>query len=134
MPPTAACAILSGSWSGKAMNGFLPPSSSVTFLMPLSAAALRMARPVGTEPVNAMRFTLGWRTSASPVGMPLPVTMLATPGGRTSLQISPSTLADSGLVSGGFTTTVLPAIKGAASAFEANLIGWLNGTMRPTTP
>ena len=123
MPATAIAATLSGSMSGKAISGFLPPSSSVTCLMPPSAAARWMARPVGTEPVNAMRLTLGWRASASPAGMPVPVTMLTTPAGSTSRQISASMVADSGLVSGGLSTTQLPAISGAASALAANLIG-----------
>ena len=61
MPATAIAATLSGSMSGKAISGFLPPSSSVTCLMPPSAAARWMARPVGTEPVKAMRLTFGWR-------------------------------------------------------------------------
>ena len=71
---------------------------------------------------------------ASPAGMPNPVTMFTTPAGRTSRQISASIVAERGLVSGGFSTTQLPAINGAARALAANLIGWLNGMMRPTTP
>jgi len=45
--------------------------------------------PVGTEPVNEMRLTRGWRTMASPAGTPLPLTMLTVPGGMISLQICP---------------------------------------------
>ena len=55
--------------------------------------------------------------------MPRPVTILTTPAGSTSRQISPSMVAESGLVSGGLSTTVLPAMSGAASALAANLIG-----------
>ena len=49
--------------------------------------------------------------------------MLTTPGGSIFWQISPSMVAESGLVSGGLSTTQLPATSGAASAFAANLIG-----------
>ena len=82
MPATAIAATLSGSMSGNAISGFLPPSSSVTCLMPLSAAARWIARPVGTEPVKATRLTFGCRAMASPVGRPVPVTMLTTPAGK----------------------------------------------------
>src|SRR5262249_59881977 len=80
----------------------------------------------------------GWRWGGGGTGPRAgrrrPVTILTPPAGITSLQISPSMVADNGLVSGGLSTTQLPAISGAASAFAANLIGWLNGMMRPTTP
>jgi hypothetical protein len=49
--------------------------------------------------------------------------MLTTPGGSSWRQISPKIVAESGLVSGGLSTTQLPATSGAASAFAANLIG-----------
>ena len=79
--------------------------------------------PVGTEPVNAMRLIFGCFTMASPAGMPLPLTILATPGGKTSLQISPSSVADSELVSGGLMIAVLPAISGPARPRAAKLSG-----------
>ena len=79
--------------------------------------------PVGTEPVKAMRLTFGWRTIASPAGMPLPVTILTMPGGMISREISPRIEADSELVSGGLITTVLPAISGPARPRTAKLSG-----------
>ena len=42
--------------------------------------------------------------------------------------------ADSGAWSGGLTITLLPAASGAADLPAANMNGWLNGTMRATTP
>jgi hypothetical protein len=42
--------------------------------------------------------------------------------------------ADSGVVSDGLSITLFPATSGAASAFTANMMGWLKGKMRATTP
>src|SRR5690606_34720271 len=57
----------SRSTSSHTIMGFLPPSSSVTDRTALEAARCWMSRPVVTLPVNAMRRTSGWVTSASPV-------------------------------------------------------------------
>ena len=43
-------------------------------------------------------------------------------------------VADSGLCSEGFRTSVLPATIAGAIREAAKPIGWLNGMMRPTTP
>ena len=51
-----------------------------------------------------------------------------------SSAISASTIADSGLVSGGLTMTALPAASAAAVRATANISGWLKGAMRATTP
>ena len=79
IPATAARAARTGSTSGKTTIGFLPPSSRLTFLIS-SAAPRSTARPVGTEPVKAIRGTSGCATSAAPAVAPRPVTTLSTPG------------------------------------------------------
>src|SRR5207249_2508967 len=76
---------------------------------------------------------LGCRTSALPTS-PSPVTMLSTPGGSTSLAISPSSVADKGHCSEGLRTTEFPAISGEATPWVAIAIGWLKATILPTTP
>ncbi len=56
---------------------------------------------------------VGCATSARPVSRS-PQTTLNTPGGRNSAQISASSSVDAGVVSDGFSTTVLPpAMAGA---------------------
>ena len=133
MAATAMRAACRTSTSGQTISGFLPPSSRVTWLM-FCAALRRIARPVGTEPVNATRGTPGCETSASPSSAPVPVTTLSTPGGSTCAAISARAIADSEVCSPGLTMTALPAASGAADLLQANLNGWLNGTIRSTTP
>ena len=84
--------------------------------------------------MNARRRTPGWVTSASPASSPYPVMTLTTPGGNTCAESSPSASADVEVCSEGLITTVLPAISGATDLPAANIIGWLNGMIRPTTP
>ncbi len=105
IPRTAAAATVSGSASGKTIIGFLPPNSSVTCFTASSAAARWRARPVSGEPMKAMRRMPGWRTMASPTVRPWPVTMLKTPAGSASRATSARMSAESGLVSGGLTTS-----------------------------
>lgn len=66
--------------SAKTMAGFLPPSSSESFLQ---YGALRsvMRWAVAVEPVKEINGTSGWPTRASPALGPVPNTMLTTPGG-----------------------------------------------------
>ena len=64
----------------------------------------------------------------------LPGTTFHTPGGRMPSISSASRSAESGACSGGLSTTVLPAASGAPDLPAANMNGWLNGMMRPTTP
>ncbi len=47
---------------------------------------------------------------------------------------SASRSVESDVCSDGFSTTVLPATSGAPIFIVAKRIGWLNGTIRPTTP
>lgn len=66
--------------SAKMMAGFLPPSSSDSFLQ---YGALRsvMRWAVAVEPVKEINGTSGWPTRASPALGPVPNTTLTTPGG-----------------------------------------------------
>ena len=59
---------------------------------------------------------------------------LKTPGGSTSAASSASRSAEVEVCSEGLTTTVLPAIRGAAERPAANISGWLKGMIRPATP
>ena len=134
IPWIAARATWATSASGNAMSAFLPPSSRVTCLTPVSAAAFWIDRPVGSLPVKPIRRTFGCRTIASGTAGPLPVTMFTTPGGKISAIRSASSSADSGVASAGFSTTALPAMSGAAILVAANISGWLKGMILPTTP
>jgi hypothetical protein len=73
-------------------------------------------------------------TSAAPVA-PAPVTMFTTPGGRSaSWMISASSSAVSGVVSAGFSTTVLPQASAGAIFQAAISSGKFHGMIWPATP
>jgi len=55
------------------------PSSRVSRLISRPATSMT-CRPTSVEPVNAMRRTLGWRSSSSPTSAPEPVTTFTVPG------------------------------------------------------
>ncbi len=116
------------------MSAFLPPSSSETFLTATSAAARWIDRPVASLPVNPIRGTRGCLTIASGTVGPFPATTDRTPAGKMVDASLPSRSADSGVTSAGFSTTALPATSGAAILLAANMNGWLNGMILPTTP
>ena len=90
--------------------------------------------PTSVLPVNATLSTSGCSTSARPVS-PAPVTMLTTPGGRSACwQISANSSAVSGVVSAGFSTTVLPHAS-AGAIFQASMSsGKFHGMTWPATP
>ncbi len=89
--------------------------------------------PTSVDPVNAILSTSA-STSAAPVA-PAPVTMFTTPGGSSASRItSASKRAVSGVVSAGFSTTVLPAASAGASFHEAISIGKFHGMIWPATP
>src|SRR3989442_92704 len=70
------------------MFGFLPPSSSETFLNN-GAAASATFFPVTVPPVNEMVLIFGWAVIAAPTFGPVPWTTLSTPlGSPASTQIS----------------------------------------------
>ena len=74
--------------------------------MPLPATCM----PARTEPVMATMSTPAWPTSVRPVSRS-PVMTLNTPARRISAAviISASRTVETGVVSGGFSTTALPA-------------------------
>jgi len=105
----------------------------VTFLS-VPATARAIALPTSVDPVNATLSTSGWETSAWPV-TPAPVTMLTTPGGRSACwQISAKSRAVNGVVSAGFSTTVLPHAS-AGAIFQASMSsGKFHGITWAATP
>jgi len=109
--------------SGKRDQRILAAELEVTCLMPPSAAARWMTRPVGTEPVKAIRLTAGCRASASPAGHAQAGDDIDD-AGRQHLAAD---FAQHGgrqrLVSGGLSTTVLPANQRRRQRIAANLMG-----------
>ena len=96
------------------MVGFLPPSSSDSFLN-AGAAVRAIAAPVAVPPVNEMAGTSGWSTIAAPASAPKPWTMLRTPGGRPCSAVSSASIAAvNGVSSDGLATTVLPVASAGA--------------------
>src|SRR5213596_326057 len=104
----------SKSASAKTIFGFLPPSSSETFLNN-GAHASATLRPVTVPPVNEMVLIFGWAVIAAPTFGPVPWTTLSTPLGSPALtQISHNKYAVIGVSSLGLAMAVLPtAIAGA---------------------
>ena len=121
--------------SAKTMLAALPPSSSVTLLRaPVPATVRAISLPTSVEPVNATLSTPGWLTRARPVS-PAPVTMLTTPGGRSACwQISAKSRAESGVVSAGLSTTVLPQASAGAIFHASMSSGKFHGMTWPATP
>ncbi len=118
--------------SSKMMCGDLPPSSSVSRL-PVPASCRARSLPTSVEPVNAS-LSMSVPAIAAPVA-PAPVTMLTTPGGSsTSAQISARRSAVSGVVSAGFSTTVLPQASAGAIFHAAIRNGKFHGMICPQTP
>ena len=67
--------------------------------------------------------------------LPLPGRTLNTPSGIPALSASsPKRIAESGVYSAGFNTTVFPAAKAGANPQPAIGIGKFQGTIMPTTP
>ncbi len=114
------------------MFAALPPSSSVSFL-PVPASSRWIALPTSVDPVKAILSTSDF-TSAAPA-RPSPVTMLTTPGGNSAWRrTSQKRSAVSGVVSAGFSTTVLPAAS-AGAIFHASISsGKFHGMICPATP
>ena len=119
--PAMPAAAASRSASSNTMTGALPPSSRCTRFRS-SAAAPATSMPARTRPVIDTRLGVGCATSARPVSRS-PHTTLNTPGGRNSAAISASITVVSGVVSAGFSTTVLPAASAGAIFQTAIIIG-----------
>ena len=77
--------------------------------MTVSAAFFAMIFPVAVSPVSETRRMCGSRTSASPTGIPSPVTTCSTPGGMTSCASSTKRSIVSGVCSAGLMIWTLPA-------------------------
>ena len=114
MPYSTPATAWSRSASAHTMVGDLPPSSSDTG-MSFSAASLAMPKPTDVPPVNAMRLTNGWRTSASPTTEPLPGSTLMMPGGTPAASaMRASSIAKRGVISAGLNTMAQPAASAGA--------------------
>ena len=112
----------------------LPPSSSVTRLI-VPAAPCITRRPTSVEPVNAIFATSGCSIRRWPTTEPFPTSTLTTPSGiPASRQSSPRRIAESGVSSAGFRTTVFPHASAGPSFQLAMFAGKFHGTMSPTTP
>ena len=119
-----------------AMNGPLPPSSRMTFLMMGDLAEASSSRlPTSSEPVKEIMRTSGWVISASPVTPPAPVTMFTTPAGSpASSRISPSSTGVIGASEEGLATTVLPVAMAGQMQRVARCRGKFHGVTQATTP
>ena len=119
--------------SAKMMLAALPPSSSVAFL-PVPAMLFWMSLPTPVLPVKAILSMPGWLTSAAPVA-PAPVMMLTTPSGSSASWMSSASSSEvSGVVSAGFSTTVLPQASAGAIFHAAMSSGKFHGMICPATP
>ena len=100
-----------------------------------SAASFMIRLPVSVCPVNAILFTLGCETSASPISAPGPCTVLSTPAGiPTELMISIVLWVASGVVEAGFSTTVQPAASAGHTLLAMSVSGKFHGVIATTTP
>ena len=104
-----AAALFLMSASANTMAGALPPSSRWARLRPF-AAPEATAMPARTEPVMETRPGTLCSTIRAPVS-PVPRTTLSTPAGKISPARRARTRVDSGVVSEGLSTTVLPAAR-----------------------
>lgn len=115
---SASDAYVSAGASGRTTAGALPPSSRLIRRVPARAATSRPARPL---PVNATMST-GDSTSSRPVRRS-PGSDWSTPSPRVRAACSASSSSVSGVVSAGFTTTVLPAASAGAQRQAAIISG-----------
>ena len=130
----AVATACSRSASANTMFGFLPPSSSDTFLKSGPAWAITSA-PVFVPPVNEMSGTFGWEVSARPALGPVPCTMFTTPGGIPASTISAaSRSAVNGVSSDGFATQQFPAAMAGAIFQLSRYSGRFQGEISPATP
>ena len=116
-----ASAAFSGSASSNTMTGALPPSSRCTRFSPAAAAAAT-SLPARTLPVIDTICGTGCETSARPVSRSPQIT-LNTPGGRNSAIVSAISSVETGVVSDGLSTIVLPAARAGAHFQTAIIIG-----------
>src|SRR5262245_36169482 len=126
--------ICSKSQSSKISTGFLPPSSSDSFLN-CGAATAAIRAPVFVPPVNEIALIVGCVQIASPTSGPVPWTTFSTPGGSpASAQSSANIVAVAGVISLGLPTTQFPAASAGAIFHVNKYSGKFHGEMQPTTP
>ncbi len=89
--------------------------------------------PVSTEPVKLILRGTGCEVIHAPSSS-LPLTMLTTPGGKTSRSSSPTFRVVNGVYGDGFRTRVLPASSAGAIFQNASVNGKFHGVMAATTP
>ena len=132
--PGADAAAFSRSASAKTTLALLPPSSSVTRFTCAAQPAM-MRCPTSVDPVKTTLRTNGFVTKRSPTTEPFPGITVKTPSGIPALSASsPSRIAESGVISAGLSTTVLPAASAGAKPQPAIGIGKFQGTITETTP
>src|SRR5207248_6251846 len=116
------------------MFGFLPPSSSETFLNN-GAHASATLRPVTVPPVNEMVLIFGCAVMAAPTLGPVPCTMLRTPFGRPASRASSAKMnAVMGVSSLGLATAVLPTAIAGAIFQLSRYSGRFQGEINPAIP
>ncbi|MNN32524.1 hypothetical protein D3C81_1462460 [compost metagenome] len=120
--------------SAKTMNGALPPSSRLTFLM-VSAHWPISRRPTGVEPVKLNLRTDGWPVNCAPMAGASPVTTLNTPAGTPARSASStSARAQNGVSLAGLTTMVQPAARAGATLRVIIAAGKFHGVIAVHTP
>ena len=93
-----------------------------------------ISRPTGPEPVNAIVWTPGWRTSAAPAS-PSPGSSASASGGTPASRSARTTMSPQpGACSAGLSTTALPVARPAAVMPMGIAIGKFQGEMTATTP
>ena len=121
------------------MTQFLPPISATTRLSwrapcGTSAAARRISRPTGPDPVNAIVATRGRRASAAPTS-PSPGTSEIAPAGTPPARSASTTRRPQpGACSAGLRTTVLPVARAAAAMPMGIASGKFQGAITAQTP
>src|SRR5213082_443091 len=116
------------------MLGFLPPSSSETFLN-IGAHASATFFPVTVPPVNEIVVIFGCAVIAAPTFGPVPCTILRTPlGNPASAQISHNRYAVIGVSSLGLAMAVLPTAMAGAIFQLSKYSGRFHGEINPAIP
>jgi hypothetical protein len=107
--------------SPETSSGALPPSSRCVRLT-VAAAPRATSMPALVEPVSDTMAGTGCSTSSRPVSRS-PSTTLNTPAGSTRAASVARSTEDDGVVSAGFSTTVLPAARAGAIFHTAIING-----------
>src|SRR5208337_1849425 len=130
----APCTAASRSASSKTMNGALPPSSMLVFLIVAAHCSSSLA-PTAVEPVNDSLRTSGLDVSSGPVSEETPVMMLHTPGGMPARSASTaSASAENGVWLAGRITPVQPAAQPGPALRVIIAAGKFHGVIAAKTP